>query len=61
MKPFGSPPKSYFDQNRNSLSSVSSQRFDEMIDAAHAISGNHTAIERRVTGKGGGAREAMLE
>ena len=32
-----------------------------MIDAANAISGNHTAIERRITGKSGRDREAMLE
>ena len=61
MKPFGSPGKSHFERDRNSVSSVSSQRFNEMIDAAHAISGNHSAIERRITEKGGRSREPAIE
>ena len=32
-----------------------------MIDAAHAISGNHSAIERKITEKGGRSREPVLD
>ena len=31
-----------------------------MIDAAHAMSGNHSAIERKITEKGGRSREPVL-
>ena len=61
MKPFGAPSKNYFERDRNSVSSVSSQRFNEMIDAAHAISGNQSTVERRVTERSGRLREPNIE
>ena len=61
MKPYGAPSKNYFDRDRNSVSSVSSQRFNEMIDAAHTISGNQSAVERRVTERSGRMREPNIE
>ena len=47
MKPHGgAPTKSHLERDRNSVSSVSSRRFNELIKAAHAMSGNQPAIER---------------
>ena len=50
MKPHGgAQTKSHLERDRNSVSSVSSRRFNELIKAAHAMSSNQPAIERKIT------------
>lgn len=52
MKPHGNATtKSHLERDRNSVSSVSSRRFNDMIRAAHAMSGNQPVIERKITEK----------
>ena len=40
MKPHGAATKSHLERDRNSVSSVSSRRFNDLIKAAQSMSGN---------------------